>query len=87
MGRRIDDHFMQKNGQIEKHGIIVANTDEVFLGIAIHGRYTEQPLLGVPYGSLQGVTVRPVPCNYYVIQPVVAFTAVTRVQIPSGTPN
>src|SRR6266699_2735371 len=74
MGRRIDDHFMQKNGQIEKHGIIVANTDEVFLGIAIHGRYTEQPLLGVPYGSLQGVTVRPVPCNYYVIQPVVALS-------------
>ncbi len=74
MGRRIDDHFMQKNGQVEKHGIIVANTDEVFLGIAIHGRYTEQPLLGVPYGSLQGVTVRPVPCNYYVIQPVVALS-------------
>ena len=35
---------------------------------AIHRRYTEQPLLCVPYGSLQGVTVRPVPCNYYVIQ-------------------
>src|SRR5438046_10091451 len=51
--------------------------------LAIHRRYTEHPLLGVPYGSLQGVTVRPVPCNYYVI----TFTAVTRVQIPSGTPN
>src|SRR6266496_1891924 len=42
--------------------------------LAIHRRYTEQPLLGVPYGSLQGVTVRPVPCNYYVIQPVVALS-------------
>jgi hypothetical protein len=28
--------------------------------LAIHRRYTEHPLLGVPYGSLQGVTVRPV---------------------------
>ena len=42
--------------------------------LAIHGRYTEHPLLGVPYGSLQGVTVRPVPCNYYVIQRVVALS-------------
>jgi len=42
--------------------------------LAIHGRYTEQRLLGVPYGSLQGVTVRPVPCNYYVIQRVVALS-------------
>ncbi len=39
MGHRIDDHFMQKNGQVEKHGIIVANTDEILLGIAVQGRY------------------------------------------------
>src|ERR1700756_5648395 len=42
--------------------------------LAIHRRYTEHPLLGVPYGSLQGVSVRPVPCNYYVIQRVVALS-------------
>jgi hypothetical protein len=27
-----------------------------------------------PTGSLQGVTVRPVPCNYYVIQQDVALS-------------
>src|ERR1700723_3328751 len=37
-------------------------------------RYTECPILCVPYGSLQGVTVRPVPCNYYVIQQDVALS-------------
>jgi hypothetical protein len=36
---------------------------------AIHRRYTEHPLLCVPYGSLQGVTVRPVPCDYYCASP------------------
>ena len=38
-------------------------------------------------GSLQGIAERPLPCNYNVIQPLSAFTAVTRVQIPSGTPK
>ena len=48
----------------------------LFLGqaYAIHRRYTEHPLLCVPYDSLQGVTVRPVPCNYYVIQQDVALS-------------
>lgn len=47
----------------------------LFLGqsYAIHRRYTEHPLLCVPYGSLQGAMVRPVPCNYYVIQQVSAL--------------
>ena len=47
----------------------------LFLGqsYAIHRRYTEHLLLCVPYGSLQGVTVRPVPCNCYVIQQDIAF--------------
>src|SRR5437762_1286710 len=65
--------------------VLVSGSRNSASKLAIHRRYTEHPLLGVPYGSLQGGTVRPVPCNYYVIQP--AFTAVTRVQIPSGTPN
>jgi hypothetical protein len=34
-------------------------------------------------GSLQGIAERPLPCNYNVIQ-LMSFTAVTRVQIPSG---
>jgi len=53
----------------------------LFLGqsYAIHRRYTENPLLCVPYGSLQGVTVRPVPCNYYVIQQVSALSRRKRV--------
>jgi len=48
----------------------------LFLGQshAIHRRYTEHLLLCVPYGSLQGVTVRPVPCNYYVIQQDIALS-------------
>jgi hypothetical protein len=32
---------------------------------AIHRRYTEHPPPRVPYRSLQGVTVLPVPCNYF----------------------
>jgi hypothetical protein len=47
---------------------------ELWLEVAIHRRYTDHPLLGVPYGSLQGVTVRSVPCNYYVMQSVVALS-------------
>jgi hypothetical protein len=42
--------------------------------LTIHRRYTERPLLRVPYGSVQGVTVRPVPCNYYVIQQDIALS-------------
>ena len=51
-------------------------SDCLFLGqsYAIHRRYTECPILCVPYGSLQGVTVRPVPCNYYVIQQDIALS-------------
>ncbi len=51
--------------------VLVSGSCKSASKLAIHGRYTEHPLLAVPYGSLQGVTVRPVPCNYYVIQPVV----------------
>jgi hypothetical protein len=54
---------------------------------AIHRRYTEHPLLCVPYGSLQGVTVRPVPCNYYVIQQDVAFHGGNTGSNPVGDAN
>jgi len=36
--------------------------------LAIHRRYTERRFLGIPYCHLQGISVRPVPCNYNVIQ-------------------
>ena len=42
--------------------------------LAIHRRYTERPFLCVPYCYLQGITVRPVPCNYYVIQQDIALS-------------
>jgi hypothetical protein len=42
--------------------------------LAMHRRYTEHPLPCAPYGSLQGVTVRPVLCNYVVIQQDVALS-------------
>jgi hypothetical protein len=41
---------------------------------AIHRRYTLHPLLSVLSRPLQGVTVRPVPCNYYVIHQDVALS-------------
>ncbi|GEM_PF-2311924 len=37
-------------------------------------------------GSLQGIAERPLPCIYNEIRMNFAFTAVTRVQIPPGTP-
>jgi hypothetical protein len=56
----------------------LANPDLVFSSfgskLAIHRRYTERRFLCIPYGYLQGITVRPVPCNYYVIQSVVALS-------------
>jgi hypothetical protein len=42
--------------------------------LAIHRRYTERRFLGIPYCYLQGITVRPVPCNYNVIQFVSALS-------------
>ena len=42
--------------------------------LAIHRRYTERRFLGIHYYYLQGITVRPVPCNYYVIHSVVALS-------------
>jgi len=36
--------------------------------LAIHRRYTEGLFLCILYCYLQGITVRPVPCNYNVIQ-------------------
>src|SRR6266568_206848 len=54
--------------------VLVSDSCNSASKLAIHGRYTDHPLLGVPYGSLQGVTVRPVPCNYSVIQRVLALS-------------
>src|SRR5580658_6936539 len=42
--------------------------------LAIHRRYTERRFFCIPYCYLQGITVRPVPCNYNVIQSVVALS-------------
>jgi len=36
--------------------------------LAIHRRYTERRFFCIPYCYLQGISVRPVPCNYNVIQ-------------------
>ena len=52
--------------------------------LAVQGRYNQNLFHRVLSRSLQGIAERPLSCNYNVIQP--AFTAVTRVQIPSGTP-
>src|ERR1022692_5127318 len=41
---------------------------------AIHRRYTERRFLCIPYGYLQGIMVRPVPCNYNVIQHISALS-------------
>ena len=41
---------------------------------AIHRRYTERRFLGIPSCYLQGITVRPVPCNYYVIRQNIALS-------------
>jgi len=54
---------------------------------AIYRRYTDRRFLRISYCYLQGITVRPVSCNYCVTSLSAAFTAVTRVQIPSGTPK
>ena len=42
--------------------------------LAIHRRYTLCLFLDVPYCYLQGITVRPVPCNYNVIQHMSALS-------------
>jgi hypothetical protein len=42
--------------------------------LAIHRRYTERRFLCIPYCSLQGITVRPAPCNYYVIRQKIALS-------------
>jgi len=42
--------------------------------LAIHRRYTECRFLCILYRYLQSITVRPVPCNYNVIQSVVALS-------------
>ncbi len=36
--------------------------------LAVQGRYNQRLFLHVLSGSLQGIAVRPLPCNYYVIQ-------------------
>jgi len=41
---------------------------------AIHRRYTVCRFLRTPYCYLQGITVRPVPCNYNVIQHISALS-------------
>jgi hypothetical protein len=42
--------------------------------LAIHRRYTVCRFLRTPYCYLQGITVRPVPCNYNVIQQISALS-------------
>jgi hypothetical protein len=42
--------------------------------LAIHRRYTVCRFLRTPYCYLQGITVRPVPCNYNVIQHMSALS-------------
>ena len=42
--------------------------------LAIHRRYTERRFLCILYRYLQGITVRPVPCNYNVIQHMSALS-------------
>ena len=41
---------------------------------AIHRRYTERRFFCIPYRYLQGITMRPVPCNYNVIQHISALS-------------
>jgi hypothetical protein len=41
----------------------MSSFSELWLKVAIHRRYTDHPLLGVPYELFTGITVRPVPCN------------------------
>jgi hypothetical protein len=41
--------------------------------LAIHSRYRERRFFCIPYCYLQGSTVRPVPCNYNVIQQSAPF--------------
>jgi hypothetical protein len=36
--------------------------------LAVQGRYNQNPFHRVLSGSLQGIAMRPLPCNYYVIQ-------------------
>ena len=42
--------------------------------LAIHRRYTVCRFLRTPYRDLKGITVRPVPCNYNVIQQIIALS-------------
>jgi hypothetical protein len=42
--------------------------------LAVHGRYNLILFLRVLNCSLQGVAERPLPCSYYVIQPVIALS-------------
>ena len=41
---------------------------------AIHRGYTERRFFWIPYRYLQGITMRPVPCNYNVIQHISALS-------------
>ena len=41
---------------------------------AIHRRHTERRFFCIPYRYLQGITMRPVPCNYNVIQHISALS-------------
>ena len=50
--------------------------------LPIHRRYTERQFLGIPSCCLQGITVRPVPCNYNVIPSVAALSR--RCSVTSG---
>ena len=56
--------------------------------LAVQGRYNQSLFHRVLSRSLQGIAVRPLPCNL-LRDPIDQrpFTAQTRVQIPPGTPN
>jgi hypothetical protein len=55
--------------------------------LAIHRRYAERRFLCIPYGYLQGIAVRPVPCNYNVIQHISAFHGGNTGSNPVGDAN
>jgi len=54
--------------------VLVSGSCKSASKLAIHRRYTERRFLCIPYCYLQGITVRPVPCNYNVIQSVSALS-------------
>jgi hypothetical protein len=54
--------------------------------LAVQGRYNQRLFLHVLSGSLQGIAVRPLPCNYYGIADLVTMAARLRLARAPG-PN